>query len=570
MVRQRTSLEKAGAAALLLAVALAPACGSSSHGDDDDGGSSGESGEGAILGGTGGRSATGGIGGTTAARGGAASGGTASGGTSTASGGAASGAAGLGEAGTDAAGAGAGETSSGGTSSAGGTGGSSAAGGSSGTGPRPAFSPKVECYAPRWLTTVAQPLEASDPLAVTNGLGVFMVTWLTSQEVNATETWANTVVSMERDGKYPNPLQTTTGEGTNTHTDQLAMGQTGDALWLQNPGILGASDETTLRRWDQAAMAWDEPHVISGMRAFAMRATFLDEHDILVVGSMDDALVAVVYDAESATWSEPVPVGSLGSAVPSWAMTHVAVAADGEGNAAVAWANAKASGARVMRARKWVGSAVPLSDDAMVQDFWDVAVVATGGGNFEVVAGPQDETRGVIMQSRTLGYASSTGTVLGEIAEMGRLPEVYYIGAGQPITALRDVDGDMTVASVFWTDRPEFWVFRRVNGAWADPLLLADGTIVANNNIGMGLRSIALDAGGHALAVTANGDDEIVLREAEKGSPTWTEGIRIDTTDFRFNRRGVSLVLDGAEPVIYFSADDALGTNGNVAWTACH
>ena len=46
--------------------------------------------------------------------------------------------------------------------------------------------------------------------------------------------------------------------------------------------------------------------------------------------------------------------------------------------------------------------------------------------------------------------------------------------------------------------------------------------------------------------------------------------MRIDTTDFRFNRRGVSLVLDGIEPVIYFSADDALGTSGNVAWTACH
>jgi hypothetical protein len=109
-----------------------------------------------------------------------------------------------------------------------------------------------------------------------------------------------------------------------------------------------------------------------------------------------------------------------------------------------------------------------------------------------------------------------------------------------------------------------------VSGIWGEPLLLADGNIVANDNIGMGLSPIALDAGGHALAVVANENDELILREAKKGSATWTDGVRIDTPDFRFNRRGASLVLDGAEPVIFFSADDALGTSGNVAWTACH
>jgi hypothetical protein len=223
-----------------------------------------------------------------------------------------------------------------------------------------------------------------------------------------------------------------------------------------------------------------------------------------------------------------------------------------------------------MRARQWVGSAVSLSDDPMVQDFWDVSVVAAGGGNFEVVTGPQDETRGVIVQAMTLGYSEGSGTVLGEPVEAGRVPHITYIGAGQPFTALRDVNGDLTVGSPFWSDRPEYWVFRRVKGAWTPPLLLADGNIVANNNIGMGLRALALDSGGHALAVTANDDDELVLREAENASSTWTDGVRIDTTDFRFNRRGASLVMDGDEVVIFFSADDALGTNGNVAWTACH
>jgi hypothetical protein len=546
-----------------VALAVAPACGSSSHGDDDDddGGSSGENG--AVLGGSGGKSAaSGGKGGTASGRGGSANGGT-----SAAAGGGTPGASGLGDAGADAASAG--ETQVGGSSNAG-SGGSGAAGGSSGTGPRPAFSPKVGCYAPRWLTTIAQPNEGTDPLAVTNGTGIFMVTWLSSEEVNATETWANGVVSMDRAGLYPNPLDTAAGQGTNTHTGALAMGSTGDAVWLQDPGILGASASTTLRRWDQAAMAWDAPHVVSGMRAFAMRATFLDDHDILVVGSIDDEMVAVVYDHETTTWSEPESVGSLGSAQPTWGATRVAVTADGEGNAAVAWANAAASGARVMRNREWVGKPVSLSDDPMVQDFWDVAVVAAGDGNFEVIAGPQDEARGVIMQARTLGYSSSTGTVLGDVAEAGRLPQVYYIGAGQPITALRDIDGDLTVGSAFWTDHPEFWVFRRVKGIWAAPLLLANGNVVANNNIGMGLHSIALDAGGHALAVVAGENDELLLREAEKGSATWTDGVRIDTTDFRFNRRGVSLALDHDEPVIFFSAEDALGTTGNVAWTACH
>lgn len=567
-MRQTTTLGRAVALAAAVALGLAPACGSSSHGDDDDddnGGSSGENG--AVLGGSDNGATSGGKGGTATARGG-----TGNGGTSAGSSDGTPGAAGLGEAGSEAASAG--ETSTGG-SGRGGTGGSDAQGGSSAIGgasgtERPQFSPKVGCYAPRWLTTIQAPLEGSDPLAVTNGLGAFMVTWLRSEEINATDTWANGVVSMDRAGLYPNPLDTSAGQGTNTHVGQLAMGSTGDALWLQNPGVLGASDMTTLRRWDQAALAWDAPHVVSGMRAFAMRATFLDEHDILVVGSIDDELVAVTYDADSATWSEPETVGSLGGAQPTWAATRVAVTADGDGNAAVVWANAAASGARVMKSRKWVGSPESLSDDPMVQDFWDVAVVAAGGGHFEVVAGPQDESRGVIVKARTLEYSASAGTVLGDAVEAGRLPQVYYIGAGQPITALRDIDGDLTVGSVFWTDRPEYWVFRRLKGIWTAPLLLADGTIVGNDNIGMGLSPLALDSGGHALAVVANENDELVLREAAKGSATWTDGVRIDTTDFRFNRRGASLVLDGDEPVIYFSATDALGSLGNVAWTACH
>jgi len=553
--------------ALVVALGIAPACGSSSHGDDDDddGGSSGENGT--VLGGSSGASAArGGKSGASNGRGGTENGG-ASAGTDAGT----PGASGLGDAGSDAAHAG--ETSTGGTTggtNSGGNGGSDATGGSAGSGARRPYSPKVGCYDPRWLTTLAQPVEGSDPLAVTNGLGIFMVTWLSSEEVNATETWANGVVSMIRGGLYPNPLDTAAGQGTNPHVGQLAMGKTGDAIWLQDPGILGASTATTLRRWDEAAMAWDAPHVVAQMRAFSMRATFLDDHDILVVGSIDDEMVAVVYDAESKAWTEPEPLGGLGSALPNWGATRVAVAADGEGNAAAAWANAAESGARVMRNRKWVGEAVSLSDDPMVQDFWDVALVAAGGGDFEVIAGPQDESRGVIMQARTLGYSSSTGTVLGDVAEAGRLPQIYYIGAGQPITALRDIDGELTVGSAFWTDRPEYWVFRRVNGIWAAPLLLADGIVVANNNIGMGLSPLALDSGGHALAVVANANDEIILREAEKGSATWTDGVRIDTTDFRFNRRGVSLVLDHDEPVIYFSAGDALGTSGNVAWTACH
>jgi len=557
---------------LAVAAGLAVACGSSSHGDDDDAG--GLSGQGGVTpgtpGGNGGGGTSSGKGGAASGRGGAASAGT---------GGDTSGAPGDGEAGSDATNGG--ETaSSGGTSGSGtsgtsgggtsGVGGTNAAGGSGGAGPRPPFAPKVRCDTPRWLTSVEPPLAATDPLAVTNGLGHFMVTWLTSEEVNATETWGNGVVSLAGGEPDANQLESDAGQGTNTHTGQLAMGRTGDALWLQNPGNLGSSDMTTLRRWDQANLEWSGPHVVEGMRTFGMRATFLDDHDILVVGSIGDQLSALTYDHASATWSDPTPLGSLGSSLPNWGATHVAVAADGEGNAAVVWANGAASGARVMRAREWVGEALPLSADTMIQDFWDVAIIPAGGGNFEVVTGPQDQTRGVIMQSRTLGYTTESGTVLGEIVEMGSLPEITYVGAGQPITALRDRDGDLTVGSVFWTAYPEFWLFRRVNGGWENPLRLASGIIVANNNIGMGLRSIALDSGGHALAVIANEDDELVLREVEHGASTWTEGIRIDTTDFRFNRRGVSLVLDGDDPVIFFSADDALGTSGNVAWTTCH
>lgn len=557
---------------VVVVLGMGAACGRSSHGDDDDdAGSSGEGGSSSARGGSAhGGTANGGTSGASAGRGGTSRGGNA--GTST-SGAAANGDSGDGgESGTD----NGGESTRGGSAGFGGNGGSSTAagstglGGSGGIGPRPPFRPKVECYAPRWLTTVAQPREGSDPLAVTNGLGVFMATWLTSEDVNATDTWSNGVVSMERDGLYPNPLDNTVGQGTNTHVDQLAMGKTGDAIWLQDPGVLGNSDMTVLRRWDQAATTWDAPHVVSGMRAFGMRATFLDDHDILVAGPRGDQMSALVYDRDSETWSEPVDLGSLGSALPTWASVRVGLAADGAGNAAVVWANAATSKARVMRARQWVGTAVSLNDDTMVQGFWDVAIVPTGSGNFEVITGPQDETRGVIVQAMTLGYSEGSGSVLGEPVEAGRVPQANYIGAGQPFMALRDLNGDITVGSAFWTDRPEFWVFRRIQGAWTPPLLLADGNIVANDNIGMGLRSIALDSAGHALAVTANDDDELVLRETENGSTTWTDGIRIDTTDFRFNRRGASLVMDGDEPVIFFSADDALGTNGNVAWTACH
>src|SRR6187399_1417182 len=57
LVRHTTSLGRATVLALVVALGIAPACGSSSHGDgdDDDGGSSGENGT--VLGGSSGASA---------------------------------------------------------------------------------------------------------------------------------------------------------------------------------------------------------------------------------------------------------------------------------------------------------------------------------------------------------------------------------------------------------------------------------------------------------------------------------------------------------------------------------
>jgi hypothetical protein len=549
-----------------MALGFGASCGTSKHAADDEGGPRAEGGESSEIAGSGGDDGVGGSAGASGGRGGSAGSAAGSAGSST-TGGVSAGDAGRGGASGGDPGT-AGDAGRGGTSGKGGAGGKNGTGGTGGTGPRPTFSPKLRCDAPRWLTTVVQPLEATAPLAVTNGLGVFMVTTMISEEVNAFETWDNTVFSMERDGLYPNALQNTVGEGSHPRVGQLAMGRTGDGIWIQNPGIVGSSATTTLRRWDQAANAWDDAHPIPGMRASTMRAAFLDDHDVLVTGLMDEDIVSVVYDHESSTWSEPEPIGTLGTSVATnWGFAHFTLAADGAGNAAAVWARDETSGVRVMREGSWVGSAVSLPVDGMVLGFWDIAVVSAGGGNFEVVAGAQDQTRGVMMKAWTLAHDESAGTVLDGPADAGTLPMVINVSTGQPLTLQRDVDGDLTVAGPFWTDRPEYWAFRRTNGAWAAPEMLANGIIAANIDIGASLRTLALDSGGHALAVTANIDDELVLREVGRGSSTWTEGVRIDTADFRFNLRGASLVLDGDEPVIFFSAE---GNGwGNVAWTAC-
>jgi hypothetical protein len=548
-----------------MALGLGASCGTSKHAADDEGGPRAEGGEGSEMAGGGGDDGVGGSAGASGGQGGSA-GGAAENAGSNSTAGVANHAGRGGTSGGDTATAG--DAGRGSTSGRGGAGGNDGTGGIGGTGPRPTFSPKLACDAPRWLTTIAQPLEATAPLAVTNGLGVFMVTTMISEEVNAFETWDNTVFSMERDGLYPNPLQNTVGEGSHPRVGQLAMGRTGDGLWIQNPGIVGSSATTMLRRWDQAANAWDDAHPIPGMRASTMRAAFLDDHDVVVTGLMDEDIVSVVYDHESSTWSEPEPIGKLGtSVVTNWGLAHFTLATDGAGNAAAVWARDETSGVRVMREGAWVGSAVSLPVDGMVLGFWDIGVVSAGGGDFEVVAGPQDQTRGVMMKAWTLAYDESAGTVLEGPAEVGTLPMVINVSTGQPLILQRDVDGDLTVGGPFWTDRPEYWVFRRTNGVWAAPALLANGIIAANIDIGASLRTLALDSGGHALAVTANIDDELVLREVGKGSSLWTEGVRIDTADFRFNLRGASLVLDGDEPVIFFSA--AGNGWGNVAWTAC-
>jgi hypothetical protein len=547
---------------MALVVGLAASCAESQHATDDEdvasGGTRSDGGEGAEPAGSGGDEPGGG-------RGGATSGGGAG---RTGSGTAGDSAGDAGRAGTTGGDAGrGGDSASGGdgTSATAGSGGIVGVGGAGGNGPRPPFSPKVACDPPRWLTTVVQPLEATDPLAVTNGLGLFMVTTMTSEDVNTFETWGNAVVTMSRSGLYPNLLENTVGQGSHPRLGQLAMGRTGDALWSQNPGILDAN-EPTLRRWDQTRGTWDAPHVVSGMRGASMRAAFLDEHDILVIGAIEDDVVSTVYDHESLSWSEPEPIGKLLTGKSNWGLTHFALASDGAGNAAAAWSKDEMGSARVMREGTWQGDAVSIPVDSMIQGFWDLTVVSAGGGDFELVAGPQDQTRGVMMKAWSLDYAADTGTVLGNPADVATVPVVNAIG-GQPIAVVRDVDGELTAGSLFWSDRPAYWVFRRTDGVWSEPALLADGIIAANVDIGWGIRTLALDSGGHALAITADGTDQLVLRELEKGGSTWTAGIRIDTEEFRFNRRGASLVLDADEPVIFWSAQGSDG--GNVAWTAC-
>jgi hypothetical protein len=299
----------------------------------------------------------------------------------------------------------------------------------------------------------------------------------------------------------------------------------------------------------------------------------LNDHDILVVGPTATDIVAVVYDHGSRSWSEPEIVGSLGTldiGQPNWAVTHVALAVGPGGNAAVVWSNADTTGARMMHRGEWVGVAMSPYANAETQGVWDVAVVPAGSDAFEILVVPWHPTRGLIYSLRTLSHDAASGeTTLSAATEApGRTDYIYNIGAGQPVNMVRDTDGDLTFGSAYWTDRPEFWVHRRTAGTWADPLRLASGNIVLNNDIGMGLQSLVMDSGGHVTAITANEAHELILRQIEKGSSTWTEGIRVDDDEHRFDGRGAALLLDENEkPVVFYSAAGTEATN--VAWTGC-
>jgi hypothetical protein len=429
------------------------------------------------------------------------------------------------------------------------------------------------CDTLAWLTSGAAPVETTNPVAATNAAGAFVVAYHTSEEVNEFETWGDGVFLLERGVQNSNRLESLPPDGSTFHTGQVSMGPTGDALWMQNQGLLGGSRECTLRHWDNDAGAWDDPHVISGMASFGMRSAFLNDHDILVVGPNATDIVAVRYDHATRSWSEPQIVGGLGTLAlgePNWSVTHVALAVSPGGNAAVVWSNANTTGVRLMQGGQWVGIAISPYVNAETQGVWDVAVAPAGGGAFEVLVAPWHPTNGLLYSLRTLSHdATAAETTLSAPTEApSRSDYITNIGAGQPITMVRDLDGDLTFGSAYWTDRPEFWVHRRTGGTWAEPLRLASGNIVLNNDIGMGLQSLVVDSGGHVTAITANDQHELVLRQIEKGSSEWTAGIRVDDDEHRFDGRGAALLLDENEkPVVFFSAAGADATN--VAWTGC-
>jgi hypothetical protein len=440
--------------------------------------------------------------------------------------------------------------------------------GAGGTRPRAPFSNKDHCDEPRWLTGASTPVEATDPVVVSNGLDKFLVAYHTSNEVNDTATWGSGALLLDAGVTNSSALVSALGQGSTIHTGQVAMGASGDALWLQDPGILGANRNPSLRRWDEARGRWDEPHGVSGLGAFGIRSVFLNDHDILVVGPVGTDLVSVMFDSANDTWSEPETIANLGATLPNWTVTHVSLTVDASGNAAVAWSNEKSTGARVMRGGVWLGQTVPLTDDPGLEGFWDVTLIAAGAGEFEVLAGPWDRNRGLMLSLWTLGYdPGSKKTTLSEPTEAGRLP-LAYLGAGQPLALTRDVDGELTAASTFWTDRPEFWVLRRVGGTWSEPAMLANGNIVLNNDMGMGLKPLAMDSGGHVSAITAQMNEQLSLRRLEKAGSTWTAAVRVDDAAHRFNGRGASILLDREEnPVVFWSAAGDAGTN--VAWTVC-
>jgi len=547
----------------VFAALLVLACGTSKQAADDEG--SGSSGDAGAPGSGGSGGVTGGAGGGSGASNGGSSGASSAAGGSSGAG--ASGGTGGGDAG---------EPGTGGASTSGGSGGSGDAGGtggSAGAGPRPPFSPRGACGTPEWLTSGEVPVETTNPVAATNASGAFVVAYHTSEEVNEFETWGDGVFLLDGGVQDPNRLESLPPDGSTFHTGQVSMGRTGDALWMQNQMLLGASRECTLRRWDNTTKTWDDPHVVSGLASFGMRSAFLNDHDILVVGPSATDIIAVRYDHAARSWSEPEIVGGLGPlgvAEPNWGVTHVSLAVAPNENAAVVWSNVNTTGARMMYRGEWVGVAVSPYVNAETQGVWDVAVAPAGSAAFELLVVPWHPTNGLLYSLRTLSHAvASQETTLSAPIEAPSRPEyIYNIGAGQPIAMARDIDGDLTFAGVFWTDRPEFWVHRRTAGIWDQPLLLASGNIVLNNDIGMGLQPLVIDSGGHVTALTANDQHELILRQLEKGSSTWTEGIRVDDAEHRFDGRGAALLLDeNEEPVVFFSAQGELATN--VAWTGC-